>query len=220
MAPPVLLRGATIAGVSERSTIDSVPRGEYVPTADQRLVMYGVSWERFEAFIELRGLDARRPKVSYLRGALELMSPSIDGDERSRYLHEIVIAFLDRAGLEYRATGAWLLKNAPDEAGVEPDESYIIGELDKQRPDLAIEVVWTSGGIDKLEVYCRLGVGEVWFWKDATLHFYVLAGDRYELHEHSACVPGFDKQLGYEILTLGPLSAVRRALRERVLHGI
>ena len=31
-------------------------------------------------------------------------------------------------------------------------------------PGLAIEVVWTSGGIDTLEIYRRLGVGEVWFW--------------------------------------------------------
>ena len=208
-----------MAGVSERSTIDSVPRGEYVPTADQRIVMYGRSWEHFESIIELRGLDTRWPRVTYLEGALELMSPSIDHDERSRFLHEIVIAFLDRAGLEYRAGGAWLLKEAPKKAGLEPDESYIIGNLDKHRPDLAIEVVWTSGGIDKLEVYRRLGVGEVWFWKSDALHFHVLSGDTYEVREHSACVPGFDKQVAYDIMTLRSLSAVRRALRERVLTG-
>ena len=41
------------------------------------------------------------------------------------------------------------------------------------RPDLAIEVNWTSGGIDKLEVYDRLEVPEVWFWEDDRLTIHV-----------------------------------------------
>ncbi|MEG4506483.1 Uma2 family endonuclease [Microcoleus sp. F6_B4] len=36
----------------------------------------------------------------------------------------------------------------------------------KAIPDLAIEVVFTSGGIDKLQLYKRLGIPEVWFWED------------------------------------------------------
>ncbi len=33
-------------------------------------------------------------------------------------------------------------------------------------PDLAIEVGWSRSGIDKLEIYRRLGVREVWRWDD------------------------------------------------------
>lgn len=208
-----------MAVVSEQSMIDAVPRGEYVPTADQRVVMYGLSWKDFEAFIEIRGLEKRWPKVTYLQGTLELMSPSLDHEKRSRYLHHIVIAFLDRAGIEYEAGGAWLLTDQFKEAGLEPDECYIVGTLRKPRPDLAIEVVWTSGGFDKLDVYRRLGVGEVWFWKDDALHFYVLTDRGYEPREDSVCVPGFDKPLAYELMAVEPLSALRRALRERVLAG-
>jgi len=40
------------------------------------------------------------------------------------------------------------------------------------------EVVWTSGGIDKLEIYRRLGVGEVWRWKDSRIEIHVLQGER------------------------------------------
>jgi Uma2 family endonuclease len=112
--------------------------------------------------------------------------------------------------------GAWLLKHAPKEAGLEPDDCYIIGDLDKPVPDLAVEVVWTSGGIGKLEVYRRLGVGEVWFWKDDAITFHVLVGDTYEQRETSACVPQFDRQLAYEMLELPSLSDVKRALRERL----
>jgi len=35
----------------------------------------------------------------------------------------------------------------------------IIGaDQSTKRPNLAIEVIWTSGGINKLEIYKRLGV--------------------------------------------------------------
>jgi len=44
---------------------------------------------------------------------------------------------------------------------LEPDECYLVGDQDKSAPDLAIEVIGTSGGIDKLEIYRRLDVGEV-----------------------------------------------------------
>ena len=44
----------------------------------------------------------------------------------------------------------------------EANESYELGQ-DRERPDLAIEVVITSGGIDDLEAYKRLQSPEVWF---------------------------------------------------------
>jgi Uma2 family endonuclease len=200
--------------VSERfARIDSVPPGQYVPTADHRVVMTGLTWQGFESFLAVRG--EKGPRVTYLEGVLELMSPSKTHESIKTKLAAVVEVYLDHLGVEYDGLGAWLLKNAPQEAGLEPDECYIIGELDKPRPDLAIEVVWTSGGIDKLEVYRRLGVNEVWFWSDAVIRFYVLVNDVYVERDTSVCVPTFDRELAYQILELPSLSAVRRALRER-----
>jgi Uma2 family endonuclease len=52
--------------------------------------------------------------------------------------------------------------------GFEPielnDECYCIG-TEKEFPDIALEVIVTSGGVDNLEVYKRLGIKEVWFWQ-------------------------------------------------------
>jgi hypothetical protein len=39
-------------------------------------------------------------------------------------------------------------------------------------PDVAIEVIWTRGGLDKLDVYRGLGVPEVWTWQEGRLRFY------------------------------------------------
>lgn len=203
--------------VSERSrTIDAVPRGEYVPTADQRIVLGGLSWSDFESFIAMRGEDAAGPRVTYLKGTLELMSPSLDHEVIKKRLAAIVEAYLDHLGVRYQGVGSWLLKHAPGEVGLEPDECYILHDLKKTRPDLAIEVVWTSGGIDKLEVYRGLGVPEVWYWTEDALTFYALGEHGYEVRETSVCVPNFDKSIVGEMLQLEALSDVRRALRARL----
>src|SRR5438093_214635 len=62
--------------------------------------------------------------------------------------------------------GSWTLESKESERGVEPDECYVLGDVaDPERCDLAIEVMWTSGGVNKLDVYRRPGVKEVWIWK-------------------------------------------------------
>ncbi len=58
--------------------------------------------------------------------------------------------------------------------------------------DLAIEVVWTSGGIEKLDVYRGLGIGEVWLWREGIIEVHVLLDDRYERRERSALLPDLD----------------------------
>ena len=63
------------------------------------------------------------------------------------------------------------------------------------RPDLAIEVVWTSGGLDKLEIYRKLGVREVWFWIDDKLSVHVLEGRRYVRATRSHLLKGLDLEL-------------------------
>ena len=58
-------------------------------------------------------------------------------------------------------------------------------------PDLVIEVVVTSGGVDKLEGYRRMGVKEVWFWEDGVLSFHHLKADGsgYESCDRSQLLP-------------------------------
>lgn len=54
-----------------------------------------------------------------------------------------------------------------------------------------IEVVITSGGIDKLEGYRRMGVAEVWFWEDGVLSLHYLKADNsgYEKVSRSQLLP-------------------------------
>ncbi|MDJ0687031.1 MAG: Uma2 family endonuclease [Xenococcaceae cyanobacterium MO_188.B32] len=74
------------------------------------------------------------------------------------------------------------LTNSPL-AGKEPDVSFAFGER-KSTPDLAIEVVYSSGGITDLEKYKYLGVKEVWFWQNNEMSFYKLVDSSYnEIHK-------------------------------------
>src|SRR5262249_28329129 len=87
--------------------------------------------------------------------------------------------------------------------GTEADESYCIG-TDKALPDLAIEVVVTSGGLNRLEVYSRLKVLEVWFWHHDCFSLYHLQEETpsafiqtygYEEIAHSERLPHLDMDL-------------------------
>lgn len=101
------------------------------------------------------------------------------------------------------------------ERGIEPDECWTIGDARaKDAPDLALEVIWTSAGIDKLEIYRGLGVAEVWFWQDDSITVHLLDGDRYRQAAASALFPGLDLAF---IARLARRS-LQEALRELRIH--
>lgn len=165
--------------------------GESVPSVDQRVVTYGVSWSHFEEQLALRG-DRSGPRMAFLDGAFERMSPSKDHERIKSYIGRLVETYALERDIDLSPYGGWTLKRARKQAGLEPDECYLVGDQDRDTPDLAIEVVWTHGGLDKLEIYRRLGVGEVWRWKDSRIEMYVLRKARYEKVERSTVFPDLD----------------------------
>ncbi|HVS66366.1 MAG TPA: Uma2 family endonuclease [Thermoanaerobaculia bacterium] len=196
----------------------TIPPGEHVPTADQRLVRYGVPWEHFEAELALRG-DRPVPRMAYLDGALELMTPSQRHENLKSMIGRLIEVYALENGIELSPYGSWTLRNAPQEAGVEPDECYIVGlDQTKEIPDLAIEVVWTSGGIDKLEIYRRLGVGEVWFWRAGRIAVHVLLDETYLKAPSSELFPGLDLELLCSFLDHPTATKAMREFREAIRH--
>jgi hypothetical protein len=86
----------------------------------------------------------------------------------------------------------------PRERGLEPDECYKLGKLDDDDvPDIAIEVVVSSGLVDKMAVYAGLGVPEVWEWRPGSRAIVVhrLVGDGYQRSDGSEILPGLDLAL-------------------------
>ena len=62
----------------------------------------------------------------------------------------------------------------------------------RKHPDLVIEVVVSSGGIDKLVAYKRVQIPEVWIWMNDELLFYSLGNDGYEAVSKSPLLPSLD----------------------------
>jgi Uma2 family endonuclease len=176
--------------VAEMKARDALPR------EDHSVSIRGATWADYERLLELRGEKAV-PRLTYLEGILEIMSPSDDHESVKSYIGRLVEAYCLDRGVRFRPVGAWTLKDRERERGLEPDECYVLGTplVRPTRPDLAIEVVWTSGGLDKLEVYRGLGVGEVWYWRGGEIEVYLLRGDRYERAERSACLRDLDLAL-------------------------
>ena len=105
----------------------------------------------------------------------------------------LVEVYCLEAGIEFSAFGAWTLEDKELELGLEPDECYVLGPArETTRPDLAIEVVWTSGGINKLDLYRALGVAEVWFWRRGVITAWQLSDDGYVEAATSKALPGID----------------------------
>jgi Uma2 family endonuclease len=162
--------------------------------ADQR-VFLRVDWKGLKTLLAARG-DASVPRVSYLDGVMELMSPGKTHESRSWLIGRLLEVWADENEVLLEGLKSWTLKNEGKEAGAEPDECWVVGDRPHAtKPDLALEVVQSHGGLDKLEVYRRLGVKEVWFWIDGELTVHALRGKAYVRSPRSTLFRGLDLKL-------------------------
>ena len=99
-----------------------------------------------------------------------------------------------------RPVGSWTLKQKRKSRGAEADECYVFGGERRDRPHLAIEVEWTHGGIDKLAIYEKLGVEEVWRWRKGVIEVYVLASGKFTRAHRSRLLPELDLELLASVL--------------------
>jgi Uma2 family endonuclease len=162
------------------------------PDEDGIVVLHGATWADFERLLKLRG-EKSAPRFAFLEGELEIMSPSRSHEGIKGTMGCLVETFCLARGIEWKRYGSWTLKKSKKERGVEPDECYVFGEAkNPRRPHLAIEVIWTSGGPDKLDIYRYLGVREVWIWREGSITAHALRDLNYEAIKASEVLPGID----------------------------
>jgi Uma2 family endonuclease len=188
------------------------------PHEDHVVFLDGVSWEDYERLLEMRG-DCSAPRISYLQGLVEIMSPSKGHERVKSYVGCLVEAYCLHARIDFVPLGSWTLKERREDRGGEPDECYVFGGKDATVPDLAIEVVWTSGRIDKLDIYRKLGVREVWYWKRSKLTPHALRGDRYEPIDRSEVLPGLDLDLMMRFVDRPTASQAIREFQAALVEG-
>ncbi len=174
---------------------------------EEKFVTSGVSWQIYEALLA-KLEDNSHYRVTYLDEILEIVSPSIRHENIKKRLAILIERYLYLKRIRFSPMGSSTIKKQLKQAGVEPDECYSIKQAgvepdecysiyeQKNIPDLAIEVNITSGSIDKLEIYRRLGVAEVWIWQFNRLKLY---------HLREETLSDFLDTYGYEQITSSEL---------------
>jgi Uma2 family endonuclease len=167
---------------------------------EHRFLIHNVSWDRYEALLEIFGDDG--PRMNYCRGELELMSPLIPHERPKNLFGSMIEIIVVELNIPANALGSTTFKRRLAELGLEPDECYYVahaGQLVGQRkpdldidppPDLAIEIEITISLVDKLAIYAGIGVPEIWRYDGKVLSVLLLDPDRhYVVSEFSASFP-------------------------------
>jgi Uma2 family endonuclease len=155
-----------------------------------RIVLSNVTWDTLERLdADLEGTGVR---LTYFDGCLEIMTPwSNAHEEPKNTLGQLLEIYMRLKGIRFYGRGSTTIGMKELGARKEPDESYCLGDR-RKIPDLVIEVTVTSGGINVLEIYRRIGVAEVWFWEDGVISVYCLRSTGYELVQQSKLLPELD----------------------------
>jgi Uma2 family endonuclease len=203
------------AKVTTVNVAHSLPAPADPNAIDHFVHLHDVSFRAYEALLEMRG-ERTVPRIAYSKGVLELMTPSRFHENDKTRFARLLEAWAEETGVQLEGIGSWTLKSSAEERGAEPDECYTVGRVaghDEDRPDIAIEVIWTSGGLDKLEIYRKLGVSEVWFYERGSLRFFALRGESYEECPRSPLLPGADPELFLSSMAEPSQVAAVRSLR-------
>ncbi len=163
---------------------------------ENRIALNDISWHEYESLLNIFK-DQPLLRLIYLEKNLEIMTNSPEHEMLKTLIGRLIEIYALEKEIDLYGCGATTYKREAKLRGLEPDESYCFGSR-KEIPDLAIEVVITSGGIDKLTIYQGLNVPEVLFWQEGKLTLYSLINELegYQKVKQSQFLPA----LNFEIL--------------------
>lgn len=147
-------------------------------TVVRRMTLYHVPWALYTQLLALAGNGM--PRMTYDQGTLEMEMPSRRHEALKFIANQFVAAYAVEAGIDYEAAGSTTWRREAVEGGLEADESYYIQSYSRVAgkepdpatdppPDLAIEIDVSPPDVEKVSVYARLGVPEIWRWRDGRL---------------------------------------------------
>jgi Uma2 family endonuclease len=173
-------------------TLSHAPGPSLPVPAEQRLMLRGISWASYVSMREL--LDGPSPRMTYLEGALELMSPSPLHEIWKKNIARLLELYAYLVGIDVRGYGNTTFKREDRERGAEPDECYVIGQALTDFPQMVLEVVHTVPLIDKRAVYAAMGVLELWVFEGGAFTLYGLdaASESYVPRPRSIFFPALD----------------------------
>ncbi|MBV9387643.1 MAG: Uma2 family endonuclease [Chroococcidiopsidaceae cyanobacterium CP_BM_ER_R8_30] len=167
----------------------------------QSVLLSGMTWSQFEEILAELG-EHRANRIAYDQGMLEIMVPLPEHEYFKSSIGDLIQDLAEELGIEYECFGSTTWKKQEKMAGAEPDECFyiqslpaILGRLDidlnqDPPPDLVLEVDMTNKSLNRLQIYSRLGVPEVWRYDQGQLWLYHLV-EEYVETESSLTFPEF-----------------------------
>jgi Uma2 family endonuclease len=155
-------------------------------TPESRVVLRGVGWSGYETILKLVG--DRPVRLTYDRGDLELMVPSLDHERYKSLLGRLIETLTLELDLPCDAAGSTTWRKQLEDRGLEPDECYYLANAERVAgrkidlsvdppPDLAIEVEISRSALNRMGIYAALRVPEVWRFDGETLRVEQLQAD-------------------------------------------
>lgn len=149
---------------------------------DQHIIYSGITWQQFKliqaGFAESSGIH-----LYYYNNTIEILMPGREHEVFKSIIGMLIELFCLQKSIKFEPLGS-TTQESPEIASAEPDESYCFG-ASKPIPELAIEVIFTSGSPNKLQRYQALEIPEVWFWQDSVFSLYHLQNNNYQIISRS-----------------------------------
>ena len=200
------------AGLAELTRREPLANGG---EPEERIIYCGVDWDRYLAFDEALGHDCPGPRLYYLDGDLEIMSTSDEHERIRTWISEFVGDYLLEKLETHIVRRGQATMRILKEVGAEPDDAWCIG-TEKKWPDVVLEIALTSGGLPKLEIYCRFQVPEVWIWRRGRLEIHALRADGsgYDPQPASLLLPTLSLENMERCVRMDSWREARKAFRE------
>jgi Uma2 family endonuclease len=170
----------------------------------ERFVFDDADWSFYELI--LKRVGDRHIFVTFDGERLEVMSPSPEHARNASRLEKVFWMLTLELRIPFESMGSFTLKKRKANRGLEPDRCFytrnsaaIVGKkrIDLRKdppPDLAIEIEVSRRLLDRIDVYKRLGVPELWCYDGRRLRVLVIGkgrGASYQEVPRSPTFPDF-----------------------------
>jgi Uma2 family endonuclease len=202
------------------------------PESVNRVVLHDVDWPAYRAIAD--ALPERRVRLTYDRGALEIMTVSSKHERFKSLIGVLVIVLADVFQREIASFGSFTHRRADLLRALEPDACFytlnfpairgktvIDLEIDPP-PDLVLEVEISRSVLDRLAIFQSLRVGEIWRADQQRVHVLVLKAGQYREVDRSPTFPEVPLEqisrflaVGIERGELAMIQAVRAWFRKQ-----
>lgn len=193
--------------------------------AGSTLIIPDVSWAEYEQLLADLG-DGYAVRLTYDQGRLEIMSPSTRHGRYGAFVERVAHVLASELKLDLESFGSATFKEPALKQGAEPDTCFyvqhaaqVVGKMDLDLavdppPDVIVEIDVSHSSKRKLAFYAKLGVPEVWRFKEPRALIYHLTGTEYTEASTSLAFP----VLTADMLT-GVLLQIRTDSAQAVLEA-